>query len=357
MKINFVIPIPGNSGGLKVIYKYAELFERKGNEVKLFFPIVPYILDHNMPFMKKIFFICSRTILNIYRYIIGNYGKNFSKQVTFQPVFFINNRSISEGDAIIATAWPTAFSVNKLKQSKGKKFYFVQDYEVWDDRERGVESYKLDLNKIIIAKWIGEKIIEQTNSKAQLPIVHNGIDIQFYQNENKHYLNNHNCTCLMLYHCLEKKGVKYGIKAFEIAKKKYPNIELIMFGIKKGYDVPDYVEFHENPTSQEIHDIYKKTDIFIFPSLVEGWGLTVVEAMASRCAVVGTNTGCLLEFGENGEDALISGIKNEIEMGSNIIKLIENPTLLRKIADNGYETVQQFDWDISTNRFLELITY
>ena len=36
MKINFVIPTPGNTGGLQVIYKYAEEFQKKGHDVRIY---------------------------------------------------------------------------------------------------------------------------------------------------------------------------------------------------------------------------------------------------------------------------------------------------------------------------------
>lgn len=40
-------------------------------------------------------------------------------------------------DYIIATAWPTAYDVAKLSDKKGKKYYFIQDFEVWDDKKGG----------------------------------------------------------------------------------------------------------------------------------------------------------------------------------------------------------------------------
>lgn len=69
-------------------------------------------------------------------------------------VWKISNNSIRDADVTIATAWPTAFEVNKLAEPKGKKFYFIQDYEIWDNAEIGKKSYQLPLNKIVISTWI-----------------------------------------------------------------------------------------------------------------------------------------------------------------------------------------------------------
>ena len=48
MKINFVIPTPGNTGGLQVIYKYAEEFQKKGHDVRIYYPLKLYLLDYSL---------------------------------------------------------------------------------------------------------------------------------------------------------------------------------------------------------------------------------------------------------------------------------------------------------------------
>ena len=45
------------------------------------------------------------------------------------PVFKLKNKYIRDAEFAIATAWPTAYDVNSLEQIKGRKIYFVQDYE------------------------------------------------------------------------------------------------------------------------------------------------------------------------------------------------------------------------------------
>ncbi len=41
-------------------------------------------------------------------------------------------QSIPDADVVIATAWQTAYTVDRLSDNKGDKFYFVQNYEIWD---------------------------------------------------------------------------------------------------------------------------------------------------------------------------------------------------------------------------------
>lgn len=92
-------------------------------------------------------------------------------------------------------------------------------------------------------------------------------------------------------------------------------------------------------------------DIFIFPSKNEGWGLTPIEAMACGCAVVGTNTGCMIDLGVNEKNALIVQPEDVEGLSKAIVKLAENPKLRSEIARNGLETARMLDWHNATELF------
>ena len=141
----------------------------------------------------------------------------------------ISDRYIRAADATIATAWPSAYEVNALRPECGRKLYFIQDYEVWDNDEWGKASYRLPLGHIVIAKWIDEVLTEQLGCRPA-KIVHNGIDTDFFKPakaEKRH----DDVRCLMLYHPLEKKGVKDGVRAFEMAKKRNTKLSLEMLSL------------------------------------------------------------------------------------------------------------------------------
>ncbi len=350
MKVNFILPSTGESGGLKVIYRYALEFQKRGIEVRLYYPIIPYILKKSKNPVEFVYTFFRNLLSHIYHAV--NKNKNPELRKILKPVLKINNFWIPDADIIIATAWPTAYDVDKLAESKGKKYYFVQGYEIWDNKELGEKSYFLPLKKIAISKWIVEQIHSQ-GVEEKIDIVHDGIDCEsFYCNED---IEKKELKCLMLYNKLPIKGVKQGIKAFEIVKKKYHNISLTMFGLKKPKSLPENICFIENPSYEELRKLYADSDIFISPVLQEGWGLTVVEAMASRCSVVATNTGCVAELGIDGENCLMVLPNNIEELAEKIEQLIINPDLRRKIANNGFEMVQSLTWEESTKKFLEAL--
>lgn len=128
-----------------------------------------------------------------------------------------------------------------------------------------------------------------------------------------------------------------------------------MFGMCDNSNLPDDVEYYQNPTKQKLLDLYSNSDIFIFPSLEEGWGLTPLEAMACGCVVVGTNTGFVLDLGQHENNMMISTPNNVDEMVENVEQLIMDTELMKKIQKNSIETIRQLEWKQSVQKLISFI--
>jgi glycosyltransferase involved in cell wall biosynthesis len=348
MKINFIIPFTGKSGGIKMVYEYANRLSERGHDVVLFTPVIGYKFNNNgiCVTMKRIKIAGG----NIFKR--GTKVNWFDLKVTLRLVPIIRNRYIRDADIVIATAWPTAYDVFNLSKYKGNKFYFIQHYEIWSGKKEDVDgSYLLPLKQIVIADWI-KKLMNKNFGRTDSEIVYNGIDFNEFSNDNKIFSNK---TVCIMYHVLDWKGYSDGLKAFEIVKSKIPDLKLILFGMENGPNIPDYAEFHLDPNKQELKEIYCKSDIFIFPSRNEGWGLTPLEAMACKCVVVGTNTGAVKELGNNGVNMMISEPEDIDNLAENLYKVLTNLDLLKKISNNGYNTVLDFSWDKSVDKFEKIL--
>lgn len=345
MIINFVLPAIGHSGGMAVVYKYAELLSEAGHDVVVYKEIIRPNLHR---YHSKIINLVHR-IYCTFKALINSFKINSPYD---RYVFCLNNHSVRNGNVVIATAWPTAYEVNKLDKSKGKKYYFIQDFENWDNVEIAKKTYKLPLKKIVISTWINQMLKKHVNI-GPFPIVFNGIDKKefYYLGEE---IERKQISFLMLNHRLPKKGVDNGIKAFESVRKANSNCVLRMFGMCDKHNLPSYVEYYQNPSKEELLKLYSISDIFLFPSLEEGWGLTPIEAMACRCAVVGTRTGYVLDIGENGENMMISEPGDVDGMIRNIQILLNDSALLEKVKANGEKTVTKLSWKESAHR-LEML--
>ena len=305
---------------------------------------------------------------------------------TINPSAILNTEHlVPDADVIIATAWETAYFVNNLDNRKGKKFYFIQHYEIWDiwndDRcwelAEKIETdpnklcltmhdihpedeylqkfktlvdatYTMPLHKITISSWLKELIENKFGEEVKATIL-NGINTEtFYNNKTK---SKKNITVLMPYRPIIWKGTADGIKALESVKKIHPEIEIHLYGSKRDRNVPIWAIFHKKPADQDLRALYSSSDIFIFPSLVEGYGLPPMEAMACGCAVVATNVGGVPDYAIDGKTILASPPRRPEILAKNIMRLIENEDERSSIAKSGYEYIQQYTWERATDQF------
>lgn len=338
MKINIILPALGQSGGSKVIYKYANLLRQRGHDVVIYKQIVSYNM-HRYSFFLNIIHVLYCTLKIIIN--IKNKNKEFDKYV-----FKISNHTIRNSDCVIATAWPTAYAVAKLSKIKGKKYYFIQDFEIWDNFKYGLQSYCLPLKKIVISTWINEQLKKNLDI-GPFPIVFNGVEVNYNHNRKSDSKNIH---ILMLNHTLEKKGVKDGLHVLERIRNNYPNVIIKMFGMCDSTNLPTFIKYYRNPDKKTLDELYNECDIFIFPSLEEGWGLTPIEAMAHMSVVAGNNTGFVLDLGKNNINMLISNPGDTNSLYNNVKQLVVDSELRESLLVNAYKTVKKLDWNKSIDK-------
>ncbi|MBQ8672531.1 MAG: glycosyltransferase family 4 protein [Bacteroides sp.] len=99
---------------------------------------------------------------------------------------------------------------------------------------------------------------------------------------------------------------------------------------------PGYVPGEDLPA------LYNGARVFLFPSLQEGFGIPVLEAMACGTPVITSNCSSLPEVA--GTDALLVNPHDSEEIASALLRLEHDDTLCRQLAAYGLEHVKQFSW-------------
>ena len=173
MKINFIMPGLGDSGGIKVIRNYAAMMNAAGEDVIIYCPIKAYNLHRYESSIKNIMHQIYCTVKTILSVIT-----KAKEEVKW--IWSVNSDNIRSADATIATMWATAYDVARLHDKCGKKFYFVQDFEVWDNKEAGINSYKLPLKKIVVSSWINQQLKRELDI-GPFPVAINGINTSIIQ--------------------------------------------------------------------------------------------------------------------------------------------------------------------------------
>lgn len=100
------------------------------------------------------------------------------------------------------------------------------------------------------------------------------------------------------------------------------------------------VHFLENVSMEELAAIYKLAEIFVYPSLFEGFGIPVIEALYSKTPVITSNLSCLPEAG--GKDSVYINPHNFEDLKAKILFLWNNESERERRAEKGLEFVQKF---------------
>ncbi len=101
----------------------------------------------------------------------------------------------------------------------------------------------------------------------------------------------------------------------------------------------------------ELEAVYRAATIFVYPSLYEGFGLPVLEAMARGLAVVTSNSSSLREVGEG--VALLVDPNDARELGKAMRRLIDDDGMRRELAEKGLERAAEYPWDRTVKLTLE----
>ncbi len=96
-------------------------------------------------------------------------------------------------------------------------------------------------------------------------------------------------------------------------------------------------------SDQQLIRYYQQASVFVFPSLYEGFGLPVLEAMACGCPVVCSQTSSLPEV--VGDAALMVDPVDAMAMKDAIQRILTDPALQRRLREAGLQRVKQFSWD------------
>ncbi len=346
MRITFVLPGSGHApvGGFKVVYEYANGLVNLGHDVTVVHPAMLYV---DTPLFGR----AKKLVRYIHRSLDGSYRPNswftLDPRVKVRWVFSLEERYIPEGDVVIATAWQTAEWVVSYGPPKGRKFYLVYDYEHYMS---GTESVKKRIGKTfskgmrIIATSPAVIEMIQLHGVSEYGYIPNGIDFNTFKLEISIW---DGVRDMIGFPTRNEpfKGTIDAIKALEIIRAEMGGkIKVWTFGGKRPSYVPEWVEYYERPSNDDLKALNNRTAIFIVPSHYEGWGLPGAEAMACGAALVSTENGGVRVYAEDGKTALLCPIKNPIALAQTVLTLLRNRNLRIMIATNGYKYIQQFTW-------------
>lgn len=121
----------------------------------------------------------------------------------------------------------------------------------------------------------------------------------------------------------------------------------------KKLNIEDKVIFTGYAKDEDLNLLYKNAFLFIFPSLLEGFGFPPLEAMKFGAPVVSSNSSCLPEI--LGDAVLYFDPTDKKELEEKILSIINDQTLRDKLIQKGFKQAEKYNWQLCAQKYIEVI--
>lgn len=160
------------------------------------------------------------------------------------------------------------------------------------------------------------------------------------------------------------KNLSVLIEAFKLIKENIAH-DIVIVGKKEGLILADNlvqssieclkdrVHFTGYVEDDVLNQYYAHADMFIFPSVYEGFGIPPLEAMATKCPVIVSNAQPMPEVCEDA--ALYFNPYNATDLADKILMLNNNLDIRNNLIKEGLNQAQKYSWDKSANTISKVI--
>jgi len=196
---------------------------------------------------------------------------------------------------------------------------------------------------------------------GRLWYVPNGVEERFFTHRD--FRNKGTVRLLYVGTWLDRKGVYYLAEALQFLTQRRSNIELTVAGclcaeaeVKRFFAPEIRSRVHVIPFVKrgDIVGVYADHDIFVFPSLMEGMPLALLEAMATAMPVVTTETCGMADIVEDGYNGLLVPPADTAKLVEATERLCKSPELRERLGQEAQLTMRRYTWARVTQK-LEMI--
>lgn len=267
--------------------------------------------------------------------------------------------------------------------SPGKKIVTVYDLcfleypHLSDDESRHVFSPRIEQSLhradsvITISHFSKEQILKRFSvDKDKIHVTHLGIDHNFWrevaQEETERIKSKFNLpsSYLLFVGAQEpRKNIGNLIEALKIIHSQYRKTPLVLAGSEgkdsanildriKTHDLKQWVHMTGYLNDFELKNIYRSATALIFPSLCEGFGLPLLEAMASGIPIIASHAPALPEICQDA--ALFFDAEQPEDMAEVILRVLKDTDLREDLVKRGNKRVQDFSWESTAEQTLSI---
>ncbi|UOF90200.1 glycosyltransferase family 4 protein [Fodinisporobacter ferrooxydans] len=305
-------------GGCKVLVQIANTLYSKGHDTEVVIPksgTIKYDIQGRLTVVP----VLSKEYIPYGDIILPNF------YTTFSPAF---------------AAWPKQC----VRLSLGFEPLWVPN------PQDALSTYVNQVPIISISKWLDEQI--QQNTQLRSTVVNLGVDPNtfYYIPISTKYRLDASRPKVILYIARDPKagyrfkGYEEFVECMKMVNHWYPGQFVVhMICPANELTLPDIPCKTFFPRSdQEMAGLYRSADLFVSTSWFEAFALPPLEAMACGTPVVATNSGGIMDYAVEGENAIIVPPKDPKSLATAIVALLSNPELAKTLSHGGLKQARRF---------------
>lgn len=353
------LPLVG-SGGARIVVTLANTLQNKGYNIGIIsLARKPWLKVLNkeveIPWIQRILLKLNDSPLTykffnpLFRFCLNSPSHfKINRKV---KIFTITNLKNYDCRIYIATNFINANQLKLIGIPLGKIILFSQIDEtnsLYSGKysDLALETYKsfskrLFINQDVINRFPGSQKINMA------------IDLSLYRLTNPIDLRIP-CNVVFITRNGEQKDPATAITAMYKIKAANPGAHISAYGNLNKNDLPDFVNYHHNPSNKEVVSILNSNSIFVTTSVLEGYPLPPLEAMACGCAVVSTDSVGVREYLLNEVNGILCPVSNADLIANYVLQLMSEDSKRMEIARRGYETAMKHSYDAMIDNFLKI---
>ncbi len=225
---------------------------------------------------------------------------------------------------------------------------------------------------ITVSNFTKKEIVELINvSEEKIRVIYNGIDPTFCPTKDREDIEKVKAKygvqgpyLLFVGNIERKKNIEKLIHAYmELRNSSIYKYPLVVVGKKSMYfktlweavqqhHAKEHTIFTDVVDDDDLRLLYSGAELFVFPSLFEGFGLPVIEAMASGIPVIASNRTSIPEIA--GEAAVLIDPLNVEEIARAMYDVLSNSSLRKHLIEKGIKRSKDFSWEKTARETLKL---
>lgn len=218
-------------------------------------------------------------------------------------------------------------------------------------------KYLYGVDRYVTVSRAIKRVLERDGLPSDnIQVVHSGIDLRRIDQapERREALREEfevpdDCALIAnVAHCADHKGQVYLVEAMPEILKAHPNVRAAIVGdgelreslMERAKELEVFDKMIFPGFRNDVPSILKALDIFVMPSHMEGLGTSVLDAMAARLPVVGTEAGGMPEMLEHERNGLVCPVRDSGAIAKNVCRLLADPEWGKGLGRAARETVE-----------------